>query len=326
MIKNTLYILFCLIVLQSCFKEKPITTPVYSDAPIVAALGSNYAKQMYFDIETRTFVDSSNRFDYDLAFSCDPNSYLVYLNSANLMQCIKTGKSDFDNVTHLDTIGKDWKAELGHGLPDSNAIGLWYFSTPNNSRNEVFILNMGIDGNDHSLGYKKIQINNYNNGYVITYANLDNSDKHTVTVYKINGKNKVFLSFKNNGEVKDLEPLQSTWDLLFTSYSTRFYVEKLNYRVTGVLTNPFRSKAYFMDSVTKFDSINLTNVNNNEWNDRQDNIGFAWKNYEYNEYTVNSAKNYIIQANGKYYKMHFFDFYNEKGEKGYPKFLIEELK
>ena len=29
--------------------------------------------------------------------------------------------------------------------------------------------------------------------------------------------------------------------------------------------------------------------------------------------------------NDKYYKLHFIDFYNNLGEKGYPKFEIQEL-
>jgi hypothetical protein len=57
-------------------------------------------------------------------------------------------------------------------------------------------------------------------------------------------------------------------------------------------------------------------------------VGYNWKEYDLSagEYTVFSNINYIIQdKNDKYYKLHFIDFYNNLGEKGYPKFEIQEL-
>jgi hypothetical protein len=57
-------------------------------------------------------------------------------------------------------------------------------------------------------------------------------------------------------------------------------------------------------------------------------VGYNWKEYDLNagEYTVLSNINYIIQDNNnKYYKLHFIDFYNTQGEKGYPKFEVQEL-
>ena len=64
------------------------------------------------------------------------------------------------------------------------------------------------------------------------------------------------------------------------------------------------------------------------FNNNNDMVGYIWKEYDLNagEYTVFSNINYIIQdKNDKYYKLHFIDFYNNLGEKGYPKFEIQEL-
>ena len=37
-------------------------------------------------------------------------------------------------------------------------------------------------------------------------------------------------------------------------------------------------------------------------------------------------KNFIIKNSiGLYFKLHFIDFYNDSGEKGYPKFALQQL-
>ena len=44
-------------------------------------------------------------------------------------------------------------------------------------------------------------------------------------------------------------------------------------------------------------------------------------------YTVNSNITYIVKdTDGNYYKLRFLDFYNNKGDKGYPKFEFSRIK
>ena len=64
------------------------------------------------------------------------------------------------------------------------------------------------------------------------------------------------------------------------------------------------------------------------FDDNQNSIGFNWKEYDLTSgvYTVFANINYIIRDNElRYYKLHFIDFYNDLGVKGYPKFEIQEL-
>ena len=323
--KYSVILFFLVVFLTSCFKEKPIAKPNYTGTPITANMGVDYTQQLYFDVQTRQFVDSNSRFDFDLAFDCASGKYFVWLNGANLMQCVRTGKTDLSTVTLSDTASKRWYVEFGSGLEDSNAIGKWFLPGTTTSNNEVYILKLGIDMDGKVLGYRKIKLNDYNGTYSITFCNMDNSDLHTATVDKVANKNKVFLSFKNGGVIKDFEPSQSDWDLIFTSYSTYFYVEKLPYRVTGVLTNPHKARAYFVDSITDYSTITLASVSPDRWNIKQDNIGYEWKAYEYGTYSVNPKKTYIIQSDNRYFKMRFLDFYSASGTKGYPKFEIKEL-
>ena len=49
-------------------------------------------------------------------------------------------------------------------------------------------------------------------------------------------------------------------------------------------------------------------------------------NFNTNAYSVNPKMNYILKvADGFYYKLHFLDFYNDQGIKGYPKFEFQKL-
>jgi hypothetical protein len=57
-------------------------------------------------------------------------------------------------------------------------------------------------------------------------------------------------------------------------------------------------------------------------------IGYNWKSYDMNagEYSINTNLNYILNdKDGRYFKLHFIDYYNSSGDKGYPKFEIQEL-
>jgi hypothetical protein len=323
---------------SSCFKESPIKVPLIntSGKVFVAQMGADYTKQIYFNLQSAQFVDSNIKFDYDLAFDCEPNNYHIWLNGAKLMLAVNTGKTDMSAVTLADTLGKVWHVEYGAGDPASCALQDWWSNSSYSSKQQVYILNMGLDINDSCIGYKKLQIGDMNgSSYQVTYCNMDGSDLHTVSVSKRSNRNRIVLAMANGGQVKDLEPDYDSWDLVFTQFSVYFPVEKLPYKVTGVLSNPttynlgglkHRTEAYLMDSTTDYSKIVKANVDNNRFSPYQDAIGYTWKRYVNGEYTTLIKYNFILHSEDRYYKLHFLDFYNNAGTKGYPKFEYEELK
>ncbi len=313
---------FLCMMLSSCFKEKPIKQPyIITNAVYVADMGMNYTKQIYFNMETGRFVDSNSKYDYDMAFDCG-FTYNAWVNGANLSLVSRTGKTSLQDVTMADTI-HGWHVELGSGIPDSNAIGQWQTNLVSNQ--QVYIINRGIDSVGHSLGFIKMQMGDFSTGsnsYVVTFCNMDNSNLHTVSVPKQPSKNLVFLSFNNNGVVHDFEPVNTNWDFIFTQYSVWFGPpNNIPYKVTGLLTNPNMTYAYFMDSTSNFDSITLKSVQQAKFTTTRDNVGYTWKRFNGVAYTELTSYNYIIKSgNDQYYKMRFLDFYNASGIKGYPKF------
>jgi hypothetical protein len=321
-------VLLCFLVsgLSSCFKEKPIKVPAINSSGNlhVANMGSDYQNQVYFNMQTAAFVDSNNRYDYDLMFDCDPGKFNVWLNGAKLMMAARTGKYSLDLITASDTLYSNWYVEFGAGNADSNAIGKWWDAIPN-SRGEVYVLNLGTDANGNGFGYRKMSVQNYTTFYNVAFANLDGTDAHEVTVPKNGNKNFAYLSFAGGGTVKQLEPNKDNWDLLFTVYSTYFYKDQLPYKVTGVLTNPARTQAYLMDSTSDFSAISLKDVNAAKFTTNRDGIGFEWKRYEFGDYLVNTQYNYIVKSDNRYFKLRFLSFSTQTASKGYPKIEYIEL-
>ena len=71
------------------------------------------------------------------------------------------------------------------------------------------------------------------NSFSIKYGNLDVAgETKEISCSAYTDKNFVYFSF-GSGELLDIEPESSSWDLLFTKY----YDESIPYNVTGVLTN-----------------------------------------------------------------------------------------
>ena len=82
------------------------------------------------------------------------------------------------------------------------------------------------------------------------------------------------------------------------------------------------------DTINKFTDIDLNMIDQYNFTDMQNEIGYDWKKYNFTSqnYTVNSEITYIISdVDNRYFKLHFIDFYNDNGEKGSPKFEIQEL-
>ena len=311
--------------MSSCFKEKPIKPPVINASGdiFVANMGENYTKQIYFNLQTQVFTDSNSKYSYDMAFDCDPASYNIWINGSKLMFVCHTGKYVFADASFADTLSKGWHEELGSGVADQNAIGIWNSGALSNK--EVFLVNLGEDSNGVNLGFKKMQMGDcVGDSYTVTFCDMDGSNVHTVSVPRKNNRNKIYLSF-NDQQVHDFEPDYTNWDLIFTQYSVYFPLQNLPYKVTGVLTNPHKTLSYFVDSTSDYSKITVDSVKPSKFSPLLDNIGYDWKAYAYAEYTVNQNYIYIIKSDDRYYKLRFLDFYNAQGSKGYPKFQYDEL-
>jgi len=82
------------------------------------------------------------------------------------------------------------------------------------------------------------------------------------------------------------------------------------------------------DTINTFKDIELNMIDQYNFTNEQNEIGYNWKLYNFTSqsYIVKSDITYIISdIDGRYFKLHFIDFYNDNGEKGNPKFEIQKL-
>ncbi len=285
-------------------------------------MASNYKFQIFYSLDSNKIVKTVSRMDWDLAFSSG-DTPIILTNTGRGIYIAGTNKSKISEIT--DTVGLKFywgQPSLNH---DSLAFGRWWIGTP-----RVFVINMGYDLNGIPLGFIKCMPELLADKRLkLTWSALENNLEKSIVVSKASDRNFNYVSLIEN-KLADIEPPNNQWDLLFTQYVKLLfappYPATRNYEVVGALINPYRIEAGFgFDK--PFSEINSNSIPSKLYNHR-DVIGFDWKWFDIgtNSYTVNPAMNYIIKTSeGFYYKLHFLDFYDDKGVKGFPKFEFSKI-
>jgi hypothetical protein len=295
------------------------------------AMGQYYTFQEYFDLSSNSVVGTNSKDIFDLRFSCEDSSLLIKLNSAKFIRVATTNDTSF--YTSKDTTGLDWYYDAASGNPDSVAIKDWYSINGGDTifNKKVFIVDRGIDALGNVQGVRKLRFTSYKNGiYYLEYADLNNTNYYKVEVAKQAEKNYVELNLNAGESPMSLEPLKADWDMVFTQYTdilTTSNNEDYPYLVTGVLLNPNNVLAA-INTDKDFDQITISDIADFDFSNKQNTIGYQWKHYDFDAgyYTVITSNNYIIKdVEGYYYKLRFVGFYNDLGEKGYPKFEFQRL-
>ncbi|NVO10890.1 MAG: HmuY family protein [Bacteroidales bacterium] len=331
-------IIFSAFALTSCFDEnsfviKPIPTPATNIE--VKIPFSMYEYQTFYNLMDSVVVSHNNYADWDLGFEASSSGYHIILNASKFMYAGNTGITDFNSV--ISNTAATMIFDNSNGNLDSTAIGNWAdFTNPSNPVffNKVYIINRGVNEDGISFGYKKIIFEKLeNNTYYIHFANIDNTDEHYFQIPKNTSVNFVQFSFDNGGNLNTQQPDKDLWDLCFTKYSSILLDDNkvpTPYIVRGVLINNGLSVA--KDTITSFASINFNNINSYTFSTKKDAIGYDWKIYKNDIYSIVDHYSYIIKdRNNVYYKLRFTGFYNSiKGDphygiKGYPSFEFIKL-
>ena len=286
-------------------------------------LNSDYRYQVFYNINNNMIVSTNLKTDWDLSFENGDEGYRISINSSTLSQIAIVNNIEFENVDN--TLNLIWKWDNPNGDLDSTAIG-----DHRGLSNTVWVIDRGYTASGNQRGYKKFMIDTVNNNYYkIRYSNLDNSQDTTITIYKEKDRNFTQFSFDTNSQIQ-IEPLDNTWNLLFTQY-THLYTGNVDlpmYLVTGVLINSFSDIRVAIDSLNEFENINYNLINNYIFSNKKNTIGYNWKYYDFNNqaYIIKKHINFIIKdASNQYFKLRFIDFYNDLGEKGFPKFEAQKL-
>jgi len=320
-LKVILYSLLFILGVSSCEKDEIAIQPHQTGDATEAQVEmlSDYRNQIYFDLETNTAVKSNDKTEWDLSFECGTNGSHIFINTAKSMFIAKTSQT-FASKT--DTIGLNWNWETANGHIDSTAFEGWTTS-------DLFIVDFGYSYDGTHQGFGKLQINEVTaTEWTIKFSDLTATTSTELILQKNDQYNSTFFTFLNGGNEVSIEPPKADWDICFTQYTHIFYdMDNTPYLVSGATLNRYKVEAS-EDFESNFIDITFDNIVNNPTSYIKDVIGYDWKFYSFDagKYAVDPTMNFIIKSTeGFYYKFHFIDFYNETGDKGYPKFEFQKL-
>ena len=110
-------------------------------------------------------------------------------------------------------------------------------------------------------------------------------------------------------------------------YTHVFQNPTLPYLVTGVLLNRFNTSCAQEESI-QFEEITYESIGDYDFSFDLNTIGYDWKSYSFDlsQFTIVENMSFVIKTNNEaYFKLRFIDFYNDLGEKGAPKFELQDL-
>jgi hypothetical protein len=312
-----------LAIMSSC-EKKELPAPAYNrgDALTVEIeMTSNYKNQVWYSLSENKVVSANLKSDWDLAFESSVAGTHVLLNGSKSMRAFRTNHTSLAMVNDTAGLEAGGKADTPGGNLDSTAIGNWQ------ANNNVYIINRGYDETGHLQGFYKLKINSVSGSvFTIEYGDVFGTQVYQQAVVKDPAYNVINFSF-STGQQANFEPEKTKFDLCFTQY-THFFTNPFQYYlVTGVLNNSYNTRITKLTD-RAFADITINDTLGRVFNTERNAIGYEWKSFDLNTnlYTVNSAICYIIRdSKGFYYKLHFVDFYNAAGVKGYPKFEFRKL-
>lgn len=333
--------------LSSCFKkEDPIQLPFGTSEIKTVFLGNEYENEMYFDLSTGSYMQK-RRIEWDMRFETTDNGWGIFVNTGANIKVRRLELHHLNEPKNFDTtaiMALPVIQEAPDGKAETSSFKDWKSYKQGAGASQIhgiYVLELS-----HTTGqqrFKRLQIESVNDtAFICVFTDLFDAAGDSIlfnnskTVIKKNkNQNYTYLSFKNYTHiVQNQEPNKDKWDFVFTRYTHLFPGILPNgalfpYVVTGVLSSRYNVEIA-RDSVRNYSEITGLNIPNYTFSTDANTIGFDWKSHSFSAagtYTVNSKLTYIIKdTDGEYYKLRFLDFYNAKGEKGYPKFEYERIK
>lgn len=333
-------VLLCLtaFTLTSCFPEDEMVTPLKPGdvKTVMIEMLPEYTLQTFFSLSLDSVTGTNDRTQWDIALSCDPDDYTLWLNTSVMMYAARTGTTDFSAVP--TPAAAEWHFDESTGDTAGNAIGRWWKEQNGllQSKMEVFLIALGVDDEGISTGYIKVQplVDAQTQEVSLKVARPDGSNERTFVLPRVTDRRRVYLSFNNGYISPQPEPESQDWDLLFSTYTTLLFTdegEPYPYLVNGVLINDKEVMAA-LDGQHDFEAIDRQKAESTLLSRQMDIIGYDWKKVNGDvtsgniTYTTLPNRNYIIRnRSGALYKLRFIDFYNKQGKKGYPTFEYQRL-
>lgn len=301
-------------------------TEQIEEADLYSAGGVDYQRQLYFDLSSNQLKAQNRRDAWDIALSAQKGKPNLFVNPAMLVSVAGTGSRDFSQ--RFDPNDYKFEYERADVFYERGQI-MKRWQNPAQA-SEVFLINRGRNFENQERGYQKLQCLAYENGqYRLRLADLDNSNQKELTLTLDDRFNYQFVNLDHPDSLLSLEPPKAEWDLLFSRYMERLFdgSDTLDYSVTGVLTNPYGTAAYAVDSSLSdslpFSRLSLAEVEPDRFQQGPAAIGHDWKRFDLDAgvFTVDPKRYFFVRDAGEQiYRLRFTGFYSDEGRKGAVRF------
>lgn len=332
--RKWVFIIAILLVQSSCFTEEQPFDPVQPHQERLST-DTDTSGQVFYSLKHRKVVSANSVNDWDLAFECRENHYTILVNSARGMAAHNTEIGDFGVSLSPDNL--QWTFDHPDSEINKTAIGVWgdFEGGSPVSYRQLYVLNLGVDQNGNQLGYKKFLIGGYTDGnYLVRFSDLDGSNEGLKLIPKDERYNFTYLSFKNNGQIVEIEPLKDDWDLCYTPYADSL-VKPVSPEVRvlqdqfalyhGIISNPYNREVALdehlaWEDVTyfgsgKYEYMNQPNAIGHQW--------YAWDDGKF-EYRADSTLFCLRDHNHNLYLIRFHSF-EQNGGSTFVSFQFKNL-
>lgn len=320
--KNCFLILASVLFFSCEKKELPVKK--YDRGNVITtqvSMEPNYKNQIWYRLSDNQIIKTNLKTDWDIAFESSATGYHIILNGANAVKVYKTNFTQLSQVADTAGLAVNGRADMPSGNLDSTAFGNWQLN------NTVYVINRGYNEMGQLLGFYKMKmVSRTTTNYIFEYADIFGTQTFQATINKDGNYNFNAFSFTTKAQV-NIEPKKAEYDLCFTQYTYLFHEPLQYYQVTGILNNRYNTRIAKINNKS-FSEITLGDTATKFFSNTRDVIGYDWKTFNLNNnlFTVDVKKCYIINdSRGFYYKIHFVDFYNSSGVKGFPKFEFIKL-
>jgi hypothetical protein len=309
--------------------------------------GPNQQNQVYIDLSTET-QSPIKRDTWDLGFY-GGSEFRVGINGSIYMAAAALESTNIDAVTQADV--SDLQAQVAVGTFDpANEV---YIDNPDGditktaiatvsataADNKVYLVNLGYEVGTETpapgsaavagdeRGWKKIRVLRQEGGYLLQYANINDSSHQEVFIEKDINYNFTFFSFDTNNTLL-VEPEAENWDINFTVFTNVLDGAGSYGFSDGVLHNRKGGvTAYTVNTEdVAYDAFDATNVNNDAFLSDQRTIGSSWRNVINADKVIIDTIFYIIKdPNGNFYKLKFTALLSDSGVRGFPEFKYNLL-
>ena len=308
--------------------------------------GPNEPNAVFIDLSTSTTTEV-RRDSWDLSFySGEENRVAIngsiymaagILDETNLNAVNSQSVADYQLEVAIGTFDPANENYIDAPNGNINQTAIAEISE-NDNDNKVYLINMGYEVGSNQppvgsveivgnhRGWKKIRILKQNEGYLLQYANLDDTTYQEVEITKNPAYNFVHYSMLNHQEII-VEPKKDLWDIAFTVF-TNINEGAGSYGFSDFVVHNLKAgvKVYALEGNddVNYINFNLHQVDETLFVNDQRVIGASWRDVLGTH--MYDRRFYILKdLEGNYYKIKMLDYLNDAGERGYPRFEYKLL-